>query len=47
MPIKWSNFEAVRQMLEDTARLPDTCITISRMLPENRETQIADHPWDD
>lgn len=47
MPTKWSNFEAVRQMLADTASLPDTYITISRMLPENRETQIADHPWDD
>jgi hypothetical protein len=47
MSIKWSNFEAVRQMLADTVSLPDTYITISRMLPENRETQIADHPWDD
>jgi len=47
MSIKWSNFEAVRQMLADTVSLPDTYITISRMLPESRETQIADHPWDD
>ncbi|MFH1465065.1 MAG: hypothetical protein ABIO70_11830 [Pseudomonadota bacterium] len=45
--MRWSNYEAVHEMLVQTARVPDTYITISHLLGEGRETQVSSHPWDD
>ena len=45
--MRWNKFEAVQEMLRETVRVPDTYITVSRMLPKGREVQIGSHPWDD
>jgi len=45
--MRWNKFEAVQEMLRETVRVPDTYITVSRMLPKGREVQVDSHPWDD
>ena len=45
--MRWNKFEAVQEMLSETVRVPDTYITVSRMLPKGREVQVDSHPWDD
>lgn len=45
--MRWQNFEAVRELLAETASMPDTYITLSHLLPDGRESQVGSRPWDD
>lgn len=45
--MRWHNFEAVRNVLAETARVADTYITLTHLQPGGRETQLGSHPWDD
>ncbi len=45
--MRWNNLDAVKQMLRDTARVPDTYITLSHLPRGGREQQVGSRPYED